>query len=609
MKILDIKNPEFLKVLSIDEMVELAADIRQYMIEAISRNGGQLSSNLSIVELTIALHATFNMPIDKLIFDTAYQCYAHKILTGRAKEFKNIRRHDGLSGFFNPLESEYDTLAPTLSSNNLKAIEGLTYGEDQDSHIVIVIDNESIDNGDTFEALIRLSNLNRKVIVVYNDTAEYNQKNHTLSNVISKISNNARYVKVKNSLDDMMSKNKAGEELRNNLINVKLNLKEHLLNMPKIFEELNLNYIGPVDGHDIFALLKALKKAKLENESCFVHVKTIRGKGLNFIESGQKLDTCLCKPFDAKTGKDLVDTPKDYFSFNTHLSRYLELLMERFKDLYIISTENIFDLGFMQLYNKYKERFIYTNNNPDSALEIARGMAYVNLRPIVLIEASKLSKGYDAYLDIVKNQSKVIICVYNAGLKAYVGNDFQGVDALSIETLLNDYPITFASDLKELEILLVTAYHSDKPYVINYSEGIFKYENRNVDASDLIWDHLIKKEDNLAYLLTYGRSIKMFSDDINLNDLKLDLINLVNVNQLDNIIMDEMIASKKAIIIYEEARSSILENRIKAYLYDKHATNEVYSIKIEGSIETGSLSSMRQALDYTTIFKKLGIYD
>ena len=609
MKLLDIKNPEFLKVLTIDELNELASDIREYIIEVISKNGGHLSSNLSLVELTIALHTIFNAPQDKIIFDTAYACYTHKILTGRVEEFKNIRRNGGISGFFNPKESVYDIFNPSLTANNLKAIEGMAISDKSDNQIVVVIDNESIDNGDIYESLCRLSNLNRKVIVIYNDNDDSNSQKHVLSKIVSKVSNNSRYISLKRNLDDVLSKYNSGEDALNSLNSVKHNLKEHIFNMPKIFEDLKLDYIGPVDGHDIYALLKTLKKASIETNSCFVHVKTICGKGLNYIENGQKLNTCLCKAFDVSSGKDLVDTPKDYFSFNGHLNRYLNLLMERFDDIHIISTAEVYDIGFMQLYSDYKERFTICKNNPNLAFEIAKAMAINGKKVIVLVDAYLFREGYNAYLDIINAKAAITICVYNAGLKAFIGNDLNGVDVLASESALNHYPITFASDFKELELLLIKSYHADVPYVINYSEGIFKYHNYEIAKPHNIWRHIIAKEKPKAYVLTYGRSINMFKEDIELNDLNIDLINLLYINQIDETLMDEIIKSNQAIIIYDESKDSQIDLRIKNYLFDKNATNKVKVIKICEDIAIGSLSSMRKQLDYIKVFKELDIYD
>lgn len=609
MKLLDIKSPEFLKVLSIDELNELADDIRHYMIEVISKNGGHLSSNLSIVELTIALHATFDMPEDKIIFDTAYECYAHKILTGRAKEFATIRRCGGISGFINPSESKYDILDANLPASNLKAIEGIALASlHRDHYIIVVIDNEAIDNGDVFETLCRLSKINRKLIVIYNDTGSYNEPSHALSTMISKISNNSRYIKMKNGFDNVLSKNKSGEELLNNLNNVKHSFKEHIFNMPKLFEDLDFDYIGPVDGHDIFALLKALKKAKIEKNSCFVHVNTIKAKGLSFIENGQKLDTCICKPFDINTGKDLVDTPKTYFSFNSHLNLYLDLVMDKFKELRIITTSDIYDIGFMELYNKHKDRFILCLNNPDLALEIGRGLAKSNLLPIVLMDASEMARAYNAYTEIQKEVAKVILCVYNVGLKAFVGNDFQGVNALGMELLNHPHKVYFADEFKMLEAMMISAIHENGPTVINYSEGIFKYENNPFTIQTCTWrmDEVI---DPKAYVLTYGRNVKMFREDIKLNNLKLNLVNLICLNEFDENILATIIASKKPIILYDEARDSGLSERLKAYLYEHHASNDFYTISVKDKIEIASLSVMRKQLDYTELFKELKIYD
>ena len=281
MKITDIKSPKFLKNYSISQLNTLCSEIREFLINNLSETGGHLASNLGIVELTVAMHYVFDSPKDKMIFDVGHQSYIHKILTGRADKFSSLRQLGGISGYQKRNESIHDPFEAGHSSTSIAAALGFAYARDLDNEkndVIAIIGDGSLTGGLAFEALNNIETLKSKVIVILNDNEMSISKNvGGLSNFLKKVRLSHSYETASKSYKKFLNKTKLGKKLFDISYNIKEKFKRKIND--NIFTNLNIDYLGPVDGHNMEELIRALKKAKNSKKSILVHVLTKKGKG------------------------------------------------------------------------------------------------------------------------------------------------------------------------------------------------------------------------------------------------------------------------------------------------------------------------------------------
>ena len=341
MNLLDIKNPKFLKKMKIKDLENLSFDMREFIIEKVSKTGGHLSSNLGIVDLTIALHKVFDCPKDKIIFDVSHQCYTHKILTGRASEFDTLRQLDGLSGFQKKSESIYDCYEAGHSSTSLSAALGMAIARDKlkkDYNVIAVIGDGSISNGLAYEALNHIGDTNTRLIIILNDNEMSISKNvGGLHNSLDKIRSAWKYNNAKNKTKKVLNKIPfIGSRISAGITNVKSSIKKMYLKEGFIFEELGIQYYGPINGHDYKEMLTYLNIAKKEKEPVIIHVITEKGKGYKLAEEDQVGSWHGIGPFDIETGK-LKAKKDDKVSWSEVISNHLMNLTEENKKIMVIT--------------------------------------------------------------------------------------------------------------------------------------------------------------------------------------------------------------------------------------------------------------------------------
>ena len=282
MNLYDILGPQDIKQMSIRELNELAGDIRRFLIRSISETGGHLASNLGVVELTIALHYVFDSPRDKIFFDVGHQCYTHKILTGRASSFGTLRRFHGLSGFEKRAESEHDVWEAGHSSTSLSAALGMAVARDlnhENYAVVPVIGDGALGSGMALEALNEIGEEKRKMVIVFNDNNMSISKNvGAMAKSFANLRASNGYNRFKEGLKENLSHNDLGRSIYSGLMSFKQGIKETILDAG-IFGEFNLEYMGPVDGHNLADLIQVLRVAEKHDGPVVVHVITRKGKG------------------------------------------------------------------------------------------------------------------------------------------------------------------------------------------------------------------------------------------------------------------------------------------------------------------------------------------
>jgi len=304
-----INSPEDIKKLNTQELNELAKELREYIIDVVSKNGGHLAPNLGVVELTLALHKVFSSPKDKLIFDVGHQSYVHKIITGRREQFPTIRQYGGLSGFPKLSESEHDAFGTGHSSTSISAALGMAIARDlagEDYNVVAVIGDGSMTGGLSFEAINHAGNAHKKMIVMLNDNEMSIDRNvGALSEYLNSLRTGETYNQVKKNIVKLLQGAGMGESVLSVARRLKSSVKYFLVPM-SVFEELGFTYLGPVDGHDIDSLVEVLEGAKKMDGPILIHVLTKKGKGYLPAEENPA-SFHGTGPFDVATGKKIQD--------------------------------------------------------------------------------------------------------------------------------------------------------------------------------------------------------------------------------------------------------------------------------------------------------------
>ena len=391
-----IKGPEDLKKLTSEELSQLAEEIRAFLIEKISHTGGHLASNLGVVELTIALFRTFDLPEDKIIWDVGHQSYTHKILSGRRMEFDELRQYGGLSGFPKRKESPYDSFDTGHSSTSISAGLGIAQGRDilgEDYKVVSVIGDGALTGGMAYEALNNAARMKKNFIIILNDNKMSISENvGGMSRYLGGLRTGAGYNDLKKNVADTLERIPVvGGRMIDKIKRTKNSIKQ-LFIPGMLFENMGITYLGPVDGHNIPALCKVLKEAQKLDHAVLVHVFTKKGKGYEPAEKNPAHFHGV-SPFDIKTGKPLAE--KKYPTYTDVFSKKLCQLGETHPELVAVTAAMPDGTGVAAFGKKFPDRFFDVGIAEAHAVTSAAGMAAAGLRPVVAVYSSFLQRGYD----------------------------------------------------------------------------------------------------------------------------------------------------------------------------------------------------------------------
>lgn len=469
----NINSPEDIKKLSVPELNELAQEIRDYLLEVTSKNGGHLAPNLGVVELTLALHKVFSTPKDKLIFDVGHQAYVHKIITGRREWFKTLRTYGGMSGFPKISESEHDAFGAGHSSTSVSAAVGMaiardTLGEDYD--VVAVIGDGSMTGGMAFEALNNAGDLQKNMVVVLNDNEMSISKNvGAMSEYLNNLRTGETYNKVKADFEGWLKNLSVGADVLKVLRRVKTSAK-YLVLPTSLFEELGFTYLGPVDGHDINSLIEILSAAKRIEGPVLVHVLTVKGKGYKPAEEMPNKFHGT-GPFEIATGKKIVnpDAPKAYTEV---FGKALSKLANNDKKIVGITAAMPDGTGLSIFAKDHPDRFYDVGIAEQHAVTSAAGMAAAGLKPVVAVYSTFMQRAYDSIVhDICMQNLHVVLCMDRAGLVGDDGYTHHGVMDYAYLRSIPRMTIMAPKDENELCDMLKTAVDFDGPIAIRYPRG------------------------------------------------------------------------------------------------------------------------------------------
>ena len=468
-----INSPADVKALSLDELKQLAEEIRQFLISVISKTGGHLAPNLGVVELSLALHRVFSTPEDKIVFDVGHQSYIHKIITGRREQFPTLRQYGGLSGFPKRSESEHDAFGTGHSSTSISAALGMAVARDlqgKDYNVVAVIGDGSMTGGMAFEALNNAGTLHKKMIVVLNDNEMSISKNvGAMSEYLYQLRTGEIYNKIKHDIEGWLKNMEFGTDVLKAIRRLKGSVK-YLMVPTSIFEELGFTYLGPVDGHDLQGLTEVLQAAKKIDGPVLVHVLTKKGKGYKPAEeSPNKFHGT--GPFEIATGKKIAN-PNAPITYTEVFGKTLTELANEDKEIIGITAAMPDGTGMSTFAKAHPERFFDVGIAEQHAVTSAAGAAAAGMKPVAAIYSTFLQRAYDSVLhDICMQKLHVTLCLDRAGLVGDDGYTHHGVFDYAYLRSMPEMTIMAPKDENELRHMLKTAVDYDGPVSVRYPRG------------------------------------------------------------------------------------------------------------------------------------------
>lgn len=598
MKITDIKDPKFLKKYSIQELNTLCSDIREFVIKNLSKTGGHVASNLGIVELTVALHYVFNSPSDKMIFDVGHQSYIHKILTGRASKFESLRQLNGISGYQKRKESEHDPFEAGHSSTSIAAALGFAYARDlnkEKNDVIAIIGDGSLTGGLAFEALNNVDTLKSKVIIILNDNEMSISKNvGGLSKFLKDVRLSHYYATASKKYKNFLSKTKLGKKIFDISYNIKEKFKRRIND--NIFTNLNIDYLGPVDGHNIEELIKALKKAKNSKKSILIHVLTKKGKGYIPAETNASAWHGV-GAFNAETGELKKSTLP---SLSQVVSDTVYEFMETDQDIVTITPAMITGSKLEKIFKDFPDRSIDTGITESFATTLACAISLNNKKVFLPIYSSFLQRAYDNINhDIARMNAHVVIGIDRAGLVGEDGETHHGVFDISFLNSIPNMVISMGKDSEEIRNLLYTAfYKQENPFCIRYERDSIEFTKTDFKEIKVgTWEYLQKIKGCKNTVISYGTDITKLYE--RLKDKNINIINARYIKPIDKNILKELIRTKQKIYVYEtNIKTNSLGTNILEYFNHKEAKNKIKLTGIDNKyVNHGKITELKKDIN------------
>lgn len=614
MKINELKSPAQLKDLKIDELNELCEDIRTFLIENISHTGGHLASNLGIVELTVAMHYVFDSPNDKMIFDVGHQSYVHKILTGRANKFSTLRKYNGLSGFQKRSESEHDCYEAGHSSTALSSALGFALTRDynhEDYQVVAIVGDASLMSGISLEALNTIGEKQSRMVILLNDNGMSISKNvGALSETLTRMRTSSVYNKTKKAVRSSLRKNKAGTNLYHTISNVKNSLKKNVVES-SFFGDFGLDYLGPIDGHNLPLLIQTLKTAKNHQGPIIVHVCTKKGKGYPFAENDISGKWHGISAFNVRTGEVLNKVPENVVSWSQWISDSLLKLAKDNKDIVAITPAMLAGSKLENFQHHFPDRLIDCGISEDHAAVLAGGLAASGKRPFLAIYSSFLQRAYDPLNhDISRMDLPVVLGIDRAGLVGEDGATHHGCFDIQLLRSLPNMILSQPKDAQEAQDLLYTAFLQKHPFAIRFPRGNVEKCQENMKQIEIgTWNELLTSGVPLINVIAYGPDVDAIYSKALANHYPIRIINARFFKPMDETKLIELAHSKLPLLVYEtDILCGGLSGAILEFYNDMQLSVPLIRFGIKDHfVPHGSIAELRkrEGIDLNTLFEKI----
>ena len=574
-------NPKNIKKLKINELDALSSEIREEIISVIKNNGGHLSSNLGIVETTVALHYVFDFPKDKLIFDVGHQCYAHKILSGRKQEFSSIRLDGGISGFPDRDESVYDVFTSGHAGTSIAGGTGVCQARDklnEDYYVIDIVGDGSLVNGLNLEAIFSSESKPKNYIVILNDNGMSISKNKNgLYGYISKKTASMKYVKGKKAFKKIFG----NSFLTRWLVSIR-NLIKRILRKRDMFEEYGFKYVGVVDGNDTKQMVKILQRVKrlAREKAVFLHVCTQKGKGLEQAEERADLYHGV--------GKNLNVS---FQGFGEQLGKKLSEVIEKDKRVVAVVAGMKDGTGLSQLSEKHPDNFIDVGIAEEYAVTLSAGMAVGGLKPVVAVYSTFLQRAYDEILhDVCIQNLPVIFCIDRAGLVGEDGKTHQGVFDLSYLTHLPNMTVICPSTADELSDAIDYAMELNSPVAIRYPKSYEQFDRPLKPLKSGLWETLSEGKD-ITVLAVGPRMLKIALEFQKRCSKDVGVISARVIKPLDCGVLDN-INSKVIFTLEENSLIGGFGARVLGYFAEKGKAVKFRSFGVKDEfIKNGSVDN------------------
>lgn len=565
-------GPSDIRSMSIEELNAMSQEIREFLIENISKTGGHLAPNLGVVELTIALHNVFDFKKDRIVFDVGHQSYVHKILTGRMKEFSTLRKYKGLSGFPKTDESEYDHFNTGHASTSISAAVGMARARDikgEDHDVIALIGDGAMTGGMTYEAINDIGFSKTRMIIVLNDNEMSISKNvGSLSLLLTQLRSATSYRNIKEQVHRSLEKIPLGEPMSKTVSKVKGSVKSMVLD-GMLFENLGLKYFGPVDGHNIKELSRTFEAARNVEGPCIIHVLTQKGRGYEYaVESPDKFHGIA--PFDSENGEVLKKSSINYSSsFGDAL---MELAAEDRKVVAITAAMRD-GTGLRKFSEIFPDRFFDVGIAEEHAVTLAAGMAISGIKPFVAIYSTFLQRALDQLIhDVAIQKLPVKLCIDRAGIVGDDGETHQGIFDISYLSLIPNMTVLAPKCTAELLSMLRWMKDYDGPCAIRYPRGGDDFSCVFTPLSHFEkgkWELI--KEGKDTVIIAVGKMVTHAFKAVNMykNPDSVGIISTTFIKPFDKAMLSDLKNKYRRIITLEDnVIHGGLGESVEKYLYD-----------------------------------------
>ena len=496
--------PSDLKKLDYGQLQTLAKELREFLIESVSKTGGHLAAGLGTVELTIALHYIFNTPEDKLVWDIGHQCYPHKILTGRKEFMSSLRKKNGLSGFLKRDESEYDAFGAGHSSTSISAAIGYEVSSkinNIDNKVVAIIGDGGLTAGMAFEALSHAGDIKSNILVIINDNEMSISPNvGAMHKYLTRMLTSKTFSSIKKSGEKVLGKIQTIKDIAKKFEGQ----AKSLITPGLLFEELGFRYYGPVDGHDVLNLVDILKNLRDKSGPKILHILTKKGKGYKLAEQNP-ITFHGVTPFNAKTGISESKKVLNKLTYTQIFSKWIDEMAMKNKKLVAITPAMREGSGLVEFEKKYPERYFDVGIAEQHAITFACGLSCGGIKPIVAIYSTFLQRAYDQIIhDVVVQDLDILLAIDRAGIVGADGETHQGIYDLSFLRILPKVVIMTPSDEQEMCNMLTTGFNHKGLAAVRYPRGYTLGLDFNLNINEEIKigeSRMIRKGDKIAYLV------------------------------------------------------------------------------------------------------------
>lgn len=601
-----IQKPNDIKKIPADQLPALAEEIREFIIESLSKTGGHLASNLGVVELTIAMHRVFNLPKDKLIWDVGHQSYTHKILTGRKDGFETLRREGGISGFPKRSESDCDVFDTGHSSTSISAGVGYVRARElkkENYSVVSIIGDGALTGGMAYEALNNAASLKSNFIIVLNDNEMSITENvGGMSSYLSGLRTASAYTGFKMDVTKALNRIPGiGPGMVDAMRKTKSSIKQIII-PGMLFEDMGLTYLGPVDGHNIPQLIKTFQEAKRFEGPILVHVLTQKGRGY---EPAMRHPARFhgAGPFDVKTG---LPVGKSNPTYTDVFSTVMRKMGDRRKDVAAVTAAMMTGVGLKRFSNMFPDRCFDVGIAEEHAVTFAAALSLGGITPVVAIYSSFLQRAYDQIMhDVCMQNLHVVFAIDRAGLVGYDGETHHGIFDLSYLGSMPNMTILAPKNLWELSDMIKFAVDYDGPIAVRYPRGEAYAGLKEFRAPICLGKSEVIHEGSRVALLAAGSMVKM-AEEVQKQlkermDMDAALVNARFVKPIDEELLRSFADTYELVVTLEEnVKDGGFGERVLAFAEEEDLPFGVEIIALpDRFIPHGSVSYQMKQVGFT----------